>query len=101
MPHGVFTDISISQYPIGESRPNLIELAMTDNISKYEADSGLGDKQNIETVERAPQYSQANHLDRARAMTPAHRVEVEKSLKRKLDARCSLFVLIYVSKVMR
>lgn len=27
---------------------------------------------------------------------PAHRAKVEKTLKRKLDARCSLFVLIYI-----
>jgi MFS family permease len=30
------------------------------------------------------------------AMDPEHRARVEKSLKRKLDARCSLFVLIYI-----
>lgn len=29
-------------------------------------------------------------------MDPAHRIAVEKRLKRKLDARCSLFVLIYI-----
>ncbi|EFX06223.1 tartrate transporter [Grosmannia clavigera kw1407] len=29
-------------------------------------------------------------------MDPAHRAAVEKRLKRKLDARCSLFVLIYI-----
>jgi len=29
-------------------------------------------------------------------MSPARRAEVEKKLKRKLDARCSLFVLIYI-----
>ena len=29
-------------------------------------------------------------------MSPERRVQVEKSLKRKLDARCSLFVLIYI-----
>ena len=29
-------------------------------------------------------------------MHPDHRARVEKSLKRKLDARCSLFVLIYI-----
>ncbi|KAF3766175.1 MFS general substrate transporter [Cryphonectria parasitica EP155] len=29
-------------------------------------------------------------------MTPEHRVRIEKSLKRKLDARCGLFVLIYI-----
>lgn len=30
------------------------------------------------------------------AMDPARRAEVEKSMKRKLDARCSLFFLIYI-----
>jgi hypothetical protein len=29
-------------------------------------------------------------------MSPERRAQVEKSLKRKLDARCSLFVLIYI-----
>lgn len=29
-------------------------------------------------------------------LSPERRREVEKSLKRKLDARCSLFVLIYI-----
>jgi hypothetical protein len=29
-------------------------------------------------------------------MTPEKRAQVEKTLKRKLDARCSLFVLIYI-----
>ncbi|OSS51215.1 hypothetical protein B5807_04263 [Epicoccum nigrum] len=32
----------------------------------------------------------------AASMTPERRVQVEKTLKRKLDARCSLFVLIYI-----
>jgi hypothetical protein len=29
-------------------------------------------------------------------MNPERRAQVEKTLKRKLDARCSLFVLIYI-----
>jgi hypothetical protein len=32
----------------------------------------------------------------AAGMTPERRAIVEKKLKRKLDARCSLFVLIYI-----
>lgn len=32
----------------------------------------------------------------AATMDPERRKQVEKSLKRKLDARCSLFVLIYI-----
>lgn len=31
-----------------------------------------------------------------RAMSPERRAAVEKSMKRKLDMRCSLFVLIYI-----
>jgi hypothetical protein len=29
-------------------------------------------------------------------MSPERRIEVEKKLKRKLDARCSLFIIIYI-----
>jgi len=32
----------------------------------------------------------------AAGQSPERRAQVEKSLKRKLDARCSLFVLIYI-----
>jgi hypothetical protein len=32
----------------------------------------------------------------AATMSPERRAQVEKSLKRKLDVRCSLFVLIYI-----
>jgi hypothetical protein len=32
----------------------------------------------------------------AASLPPERRAQVEKSLKRKLDARCSLFVLIYI-----
>ncbi|EAT77881.1 hypothetical protein SNOG_14689 [Parastagonospora nodorum SN15] len=32
----------------------------------------------------------------AASLSPERRAQVEKSLKRKLDARCSLFVLIYI-----
>lgn len=44
----------------------------------------------------------AEAVDRQRStglaanMSPERRAEVEKKLKRKLDARCSLFVLIYI-----
>jgi hypothetical protein len=34
-----------------------------------------------------------NHVSH---MSPSRRAQVEKSLKRKLDLRCSLFVLIYI-----
>ena len=32
----------------------------------------------------------------ARALSPQERIAVEKRMKRKLDLRCSLFVLIYI-----
>jgi hypothetical protein len=32
----------------------------------------------------------------AAQMSPERRAQVEKTLKRKLDARCSYFVLIYI-----
>lgn len=38
----------------------------------------------------------STHGNLAANMTPERRAEVEKKLKRKLDARCSLFVLIYI-----
>ncbi|KAF1994698.1 MFS general substrate transporter [Amniculicola lignicola CBS 123094] len=50
-------------------------------------DPGTMEKTLDEHVDIAPG---AMHLD------PEHRKVVEKSLKRKLDARCSLFVLIYI-----
>lgn len=46
------------------------------------------EKSAVETYD-TPQHGAAN-------MDPERRVAVEKSLKRKLDARCSLFVLIYI-----
>ncbi|PHH61947.1 hypothetical protein CDD81_7696 [Ophiocordyceps australis] len=45
--------------------------------------------ENLEDTSSAPRAQQP-------AMDPARRVAVEKRLKRKLDARCSLFVLIYI-----
>ncbi|KAJ5464475.1 uncharacterized protein N7458_000161 [Penicillium daleae] len=49
------------------------------------------EKERIENLEHvAEQRNVVPHID------PARRAVVEKSLKRKLDARCSLFVLIYI-----
>ena len=45
----------------------------------------------------APQTSEHHTKpSTAATMDPERRKQVEKSLKRKLDARCSLFVLIYI-----
>jgi len=38
----------------------------------------------------------AQKAPKALAMDPEHRARVEKSMKRKLDTRCALFVLIYI-----
>lgn len=40
-----------------------------------------------------PAISETQHQA---AMAPERRAAVEKSMKRKLDTRCSLFVLIYI-----
>ncbi|ROV87670.1 hypothetical protein VSDG_09636 [Cytospora chrysosperma] len=66
---------------------------MTDEISRVPstgADSTKQTFQNLEDVSKEAQPNLGAH------MTPEHRARVEKSLKRKLDGRCSLFVLIYI-----
>ncbi|CAI7598549.1 unnamed protein product [Penicillium pancosmium] len=66
---------------------------MADDISRNNNDH-IGvevEKERIENLENiAEQQNVLPHID------PARRVVVEKTLKRKLDARCSLFVLIYI-----
>ncbi|KXJ95151.1 major facilitator superfamily domain-containing protein [Microdochium bolleyi] len=57
------------------------------------------DKQQVETLEGGPSpavQAAGTAQQLVAAMDPAHRAAVEKSLLRKLDARCSLFVLIYI-----
>lgn len=56
--------------------------------SATEKDVALDAPQGVEKVGRRGSLA-AN-------LSPERRIEVEKSLKRKLDARCSLFVLIYI-----
>ncbi|KAL5339048.1 major facilitator superfamily domain-containing protein [Aspergillus crustosus] len=60
---------------------------MADEISKPGSDAAQIEKPTTENRENP------GHVGR---MDPARRAEVEKSMKRKLDTRCSLFVLIYV-----
>ncbi|KAJ5660862.1 uncharacterized protein N7484_000234 [Penicillium longicatenatum] len=49
------------------------------------------EKEGVENLEHVTEIQNVvPHID------PARRIVVEKSLKRKLDARCSLFVLIYI-----
>lgn len=70
-------------------------LTMTDDISRANEPAFDAEKQNIQNLE----HSVSNDFPvphPAAAMDPARRAQVEKSLKRKLDARCSLFILIYI-----
>lgn len=66
---------------------------MADDISRENRDRIEIDaeKERIENVEHiaSPQQNGTPQMD------PARRIVVEKKLKRKLDARCSLFVAIY------
>ncbi|CEJ55046.1 Putative Tartrate transporter [Penicillium brasilianum] len=67
---------------------------MADDISRNNGDriEVEIEKERIENLEHVAEQQQnvVPHID------PARRAVVEKSLKRKLDARCSLFVLIYI-----
>ncbi|KAF7587218.1 hypothetical protein BBP40_007531 [Aspergillus hancockii] len=64
---------------------------MADEISKRELDAAHIEKSTVETMERPNNTAAASVL-----ADPETRARVEKSLKRKLDARCGLFVLIYI-----
>lgn len=59
-----------------------------DTMASIDHKDPIDDAQNVEKYQR-PSGIAAN-------MSPERRKEVEKKLKRKLDARCSLFVLIYI-----
>lgn len=51
-------------------------------------DNALNDKPQLEEHHKG--------VGLAANMSPERRIQVEKKLKRKLDARCSLFVVIYI-----
>lgn len=71
---------------------------MADQISRAVSNGSVSsNKQTEQKFENVPGSApnDTNHLNVAH-MTPEHRVRVEKSLKRKLDLRCSLFVAIYI-----
>ncbi|ORY66158.1 major facilitator superfamily domain-containing protein [Pseudomassariella vexata] len=69
---------------------------MADEISRAEPANVANRKADIETLEHIRTGDQEMAFPTARSMEPAHRVAVEKSLKKKLDLRCGLFVLIYI-----
>jgi MFS family permease len=58
----------------------------------HRANPASSNKERISTEENAQVISRGNTLH----MDPSHYAQVERSLLRKLDARCSLFVLIYI-----
>lgn len=66
---------------------------MGDDISRENRDriELETEKERVENVEHIASPQQ----DGLPQMDPARRIVVEKKLKRKLDARCSLFVAIY------
>jgi hypothetical protein len=64
---------------------SIYSAAMSDDFKKDGGDHYDAEKTPIETF-----YSQHP------AMDPERRKVVEKSMKRKLDARCSLFIIIYI-----
>ncbi|ETS02737.1 hypothetical protein MKX07_000477 [Trichoderma sp. CBMAI-0711] len=68
---------------------------MTDDIARANDPALEAEKQNIENLEHVIS-SDVVKSHPAAAMDPVRRAEVEKSLKRKLDLRCSLFILIYI-----
>lgn len=63
---------------------------MADEVSKHGSDAVQLEKPTVETMEGS------NLAAASAGMDPARRAQVEKTMKRKLDARCSIFVLIYI-----
>lgn len=75
---------------------------MADEISHAALAGSQSAKQHVENLENLDDMPSPSVHDAEGAnlnvahMTPEDRVRVEKRLKLKLDARCSLFVLIYI-----
>jgi hypothetical protein len=68
---------------------------MNDDISKAGLPVTHDEKSNIETMEQGNMPAAFPGAGAA-SWDPEHRARVEKSMKRKLDLRCSLFVVIYI-----
>ncbi|RMJ00598.1 hypothetical protein CDV36_015849 [Fusarium kuroshium] len=71
---------------------------MADNINTWDTTGApRPHKPTIETIENSDKMLPLGEpINSASAMDPATRARVEKRLKLKLDARCGLFVLIYI-----
>jgi hypothetical protein len=68
---------------------------MNNDISKAGLPVIHDEKSNIETMEQGNMPAAFPGAGAA-SWDPEHRARVEKSMKRKLDLRCSLFVVIYI-----
>lgn len=69
---------------------------MADEISNTAVGNSQSMKQDIQALENVQDHTDSHPNLNVAHMTPEHRARVEKRLKRKLDARCALFVLIYI-----
>lgn len=69
---------------------------MADEISSSAAGNSQTLKQEVQALENVQDHTSSPPNLNVAHMTPEHRARVEKRLKRKLDARCALFVLIYI-----
>lgn len=69
---------------------------MADEISSTAVGNQQSMKQEIQALENVQDHTDSPPNLNVAHMTPEHRARVEKRLKRKLDARCALFVLIYI-----
>jgi hypothetical protein len=72
----------------------IVNLVVKDKINMASAVDDTKKHLDVDAPSTVEHKSAATNL--ATNMTPERRAQVEKSLKRKLDARCSLFVLIYI-----
>ncbi|ATY64672.1 Major facilitator superfamily transporter [Cordyceps militaris] len=80
--------------PAGTADPSDNEKQQIENVEYTGHDAGATSTTAAYTGLAA--VAAAHGLQIPHNMDPARRAVVEKSLKRKLDARCSLFVLIYI-----
>lgn len=96
-PHGVFQSWNIEP---GKRKPYKTPLPPPPKMASARRSPTL-------PHEPTPATSSMDSVEKAEAqqhemtgvpitMGPARRVQVEKSLKRKLDARCSVFILLYI-----
>lgn len=67
-----------------------------DEITRADPPNALDVKAGVETLESPNDSDQTQAFSHARAMSPEHRARVEKSLKTKLDLRCSFFIILYI-----